>query len=62
MPQFGPQFRRISMKDDRGKKGRICTRESNDGGGKNPQSAPVKINVKDDVCRKAVFAHVNQMT
>ena len=42
----------------RGQKGRMCTRESNDGG-KNPRTAPVKFNVKGDVDEKAGSAHVN---
>ena len=42
-----PQFVTTSMKDD---------------GGKNPQSAPVKFNVKGDGGRKAGFVHVNQTT
>ena len=41
-----------------GQNGRISTRESNDGG-RNPQSAPVKFNVKDDGDKKAGCAHVN---
>ena len=41
------QFVTTSMKDD---------------GGKNPQSAPVKFNVKGDGGRKAGFVHVNQTT
>ena len=44
--------------EPRGQKGRMCTRESNDGG-KNPRTAPVKFNVKDDVDEKAGSAHVN---
>ena len=42
-----PQFRSISMKDDRGKR---------------VDFAPVTFQKPHDVCRKAVFAHVNPMT
>ena len=47
LPQFGPQFGTISMKDDGGKKAVFAT---------------VTVQKLHDVCRKAVFAHVNPMT
>ena len=61
LPQLGPQVRDNINEGRRGQKGRICTRESNDVG-KNPQSAPVTFQKLHDVCRNAVFAHVNQTT
>ena len=47
LTQFGPQFGTISMKDD---------------GGKKALFAHATFQKRHDVCRKAVFAHVNPMT
>ena len=47
LPQLEPLFRTISMKDDRGKKALF---------------AHATFQKLHDVCRKAVFAHVNPST
>jgi len=44
-----------------GQKAGFSTQDFNHGG-KNPRSAPVTVQKLHDVCRKAVYAHVNQMT